>query len=453
METLSQCIYAWMQAEDITTGQLAKKLGYKSRTSLFRVLHGKSNYQSCVQFCERLNPGLDESWKGRFRHALQAEKLGVSRLALLESIWDHLFQCDKKKAVPFSGKSPTVPISGSINFGKGGTVTLLGCTASAAFELVDELLAASGKLQVIHYFSQRELLESTDLMPGLISHMLSLRYRAMLLEEKALRGTQLPWNVAFWTGEQDACMLLADQKTQSWHALSGGRDHVQHILEVLEALPRTPLYRYDHLETSTDYIEFTERNYRMEHKCRTLIIKPTPGMQMLPAHIVESTFKDFLSENLEPVSAARETLIYIFEKRVKNFYDCEKPIYLVLSLDAMQRFARDGKLEDQFFAFRLFTEEERSGILQALHAFSRKENAFVSFLDRKSWPISVEVYDGRGALFYPSTTGYNSRQEDYRELFLPGKPFTDLMFQFAEELGIIPLSRKEDAGGQTNEER
>lgn len=426
MESFGQCIYAWMHAENETVGRLAERLGYKSKTSLFRLLHGKSNYRSCVRFYDRILPDLDEYWKSRFHRALRAEKIGMNRCILLDSIYRCLLCGDDPKP----GTPPgihTAPFAG-------GTVTVLGCSRSGTFGVIDELLAMADPPRVIHYVTRYDLFNSPELLPGFISHITSLSYSALLLDEADLYGAGVPWNIALWAGKDDAYIMLENGNGEhSWSRLSGGAAQAQSIISTLNAVPHTSLYRCDRLLTSKDYIDFTEQSYRMEYNCKTLIIKTTPGMQMLPADIVKQSFMDFLAKNLEPVSAARDTLIYIFEKRVKNFFSRTKPTYLVLSLESMLRFARDGLLDDQFFACRPFTKAERVQIIHALRTFSQKENVYVSFLDQKSWMISAEVYDGRGALFYPDSTDYNTSNGVYRELFLPGKEYSDLFFQFAEE--------------------
>lgn len=429
METLGQCIYAWMSAEDVTVSRLTERLGYKSKTSLFRLLHGKSNYQSCVRFCELMAPDLDEYWKNRFHRALLTEKIGINRHALLEAMNRCLFGTDVINSSS-SCKTASVPFTE-------GTVTVLGCIWPGIFTFIDGLLAVSGKLRVIHYFTRHDLLDSPELLPGLISHVISLRYTAVLLDETALHNPPLPWNIALWKDKQKACIMLMNDGKYLWQQLSGDIIQGPDTIGILNALPQNLLYRYDHLHTSKDYIEFTEQSYRTEYNRKTLIIKTSPGIQMLPADIVKNTFIDYLAENPEPVSAARDTLIYIFEKRVKNFYSRTKPTYLMLSQESMLRFAREGMLDDQFFACRPFTETERIRIIHALQSFSQRENVHVSFLDQKYWPVSVEAYDGYGVLLYPSISNYNSLKSDYRELFLPGKEYSDLFFQFAEEYGLF----------------
>ena len=154
---------------------------------------------------------------------------------------------------------------------------------------------------------------------------------------------------------------------------------------------------------------------------------------MLPAQVVENTFRDFLADNPEPVSAAQETLIYNFEKRVQNFYGRKTATWLCFSKEAMMRFALTGSLTDQFFAFRPFTPQERKRCLSALADFAREPDVRLMLIPGPIWPVSFEAYGGAGVLLYPSNTSYNSHYDAYRELFLPGAMFSDLFTQYAEE--------------------
>ena len=77
METLSQCLNAWMEAEDLTVARLTERLGFKSKTSVFRLLHGQSSYRACSQLCTLLSPGLDAAWRERFDRALRVEKAAI----------------------------------------------------------------------------------------------------------------------------------------------------------------------------------------------------------------------------------------------------------------------------------------------------------------------------------------------------------------------------------------
>ena len=414
METMSQCLRAWMEAEEISATALAGRLGCRSKTTVLRLLHGKSGAGSCRQLYERLRPGLSLDWQLRFERAVRAEETGPARYGVLEALERRLFRPGEDPPLP--GSAWPIP-----PFVTRGQIILLGRCGEQAW--VEGWLSLPD-IGVTQYLTENELLTVPSALPALIGRVAELRYQAVLVRGDGPNA--LPWNTAFFTADGRAYLLYWDGEKASWLGLPGGADSLRRLLSGLEKAGLTPLYRFDQLKNGSDYMEFTEKAYRMERNRAALILKPTPGMQMMPAEAVKQSFEDFLARNPEPVSAARETLICTYEKRVRNFYGRMKPTRLILSFRAMEEFARTGVMADQFFACRPFTAAERMQILQALRRFSQKPGVSLSFRDGPAWPVSAEAYHGVGTLFYPSAASYNSDQETYRELFLPGQAFYDL---------------------------
>lgn len=427
METLSQCLYAWMDDEDLTVAQLTERLGYKSKTSVFRLLHGQSNYRSCAQICDLLMPDLDRIWKDRFRQALRVEKVGPRRYAMFQALDRCLFP-EKGQALPLPDENELY----GVNTDHKTNVVLLGDLGAPTQALIDSVLVHAAEARIIHYITSVELLSRPALLESMLVHMTDLRYQVTLLQTPEERALPLSWNLALWVSDSQTYIVLSDGARLTWHPV--GPEAVQAVQAALDGLEQTPLYRYDTLETGSDYIHFTETAYQMEYNRRAVILKPTPGMQMLPADVVESTFRDFLSANFDAVVTSRETLIYTFEKRVKNFYQRKQPTTLLLSAQAMLSFARTGVMPDQFYAFRPYTKKERLRMLTALSSLAEKKAVTLRFLPGPGCPYSFEAYENQGVLIYPSDTCYNTRREQYRELFLPGQEAFALFDAYASEL-------------------
>lgn len=70
-ELLSQCLTAWMTEKDVTVAGLTEMVGYKSKTSVFRLLKEQCNEQTMASFVDSLTPHLDEAWAERFRKTLR----------------------------------------------------------------------------------------------------------------------------------------------------------------------------------------------------------------------------------------------------------------------------------------------------------------------------------------------------------------------------------------------
>lgn len=425
METLQKCLRAWMDAEEISAAALAERLGYRSKTTVLRLLHGESSGDAQTQMYEKLRPGLALEWQMRFERALRVEKTGPARYGMLKALEKQLFQEPMKEPARTDGW--VIP-----PYVTRGQALLLGCCGAAWQARVDGWLSLDG-IEVIQYLTEEEILSAPGTLPYLVGRLSARRYQATLLRE---RPVGLPWNAAFFTADHRAYLLYADGENASWLSLPGGAESLRRLLSGLDGIEQTPLYRFDRLNGGRDYIEFTREAYRMERNRAALILKPTPGMQMLPADVVEQSFQDFLSLNTEPISAARETLISIYEKRVRNFFDRKKPTRMILSSAAMLEFARTGVMTDQFFACRPYTPAEREQAILALRRFACQPQASLSFRDGPAWPVSAEAYEGVGALFYPSAASYQSESQSYRELFLPGQTF----YALTEQLMSLLLS-------------
>lgn len=431
METFGECIRAWMTENKMSAADLTKQMEYKSKTTLVRLLKGQSNYASCMQFFSKLPPDLSCDWKERFSHALLVERVGKASYPVLEALDRQLFS-------PESNAPATVHFMPSA-VEDGGTVFVLGCPWEITGNLIDHLLTRDRSLHVIHYMTRGEVAECPALLPQLIRRIPDVRYQAALLEAQDLRKYPLSWNMVIRITAHNTTQLIPRLDTSEWQeiCLPSLREYFISLQKLLETLPQASLYRYDQLKSGRDYIDFTRNAFLMERGQDAVIVKPTPGMQMMPAEAVISAFSDFLSEHLEPVTAARESLIYIFRERVDNFYAPGRRTHLVLSEPAMKDLICTGRMSDHFYAFRPFTHEERMLILQELKAFSCRKGNLVQFLPDKTWPVSLEAYSNHGALFYPSGTNYNAETDIYRELFLPGEDFYVLIRTYVQEISAF----------------
>ena len=427
LERFSQCLHAWMEAEDISTAAVTRLLNYKSKTSILRALRGESNYAAYQRMYDLLSGDLSPAWQERFRAALTVERIGASRAAVFEALDHQLFNGSE-----MSSSVAPLPIPPGAN---SGHLMIFGFSNPGLYGMLDQFLSSGKDVSVNHYMTADELQNNPDLLTGLIGHISSVRYHALLMPLDSSEIKSLTWNVMLYlpvSGNDVWCLLSGIQKPV-WLRMESAIDNMRTLADRINDLKLTQLYRFDELKNGTDYIRFTEDAFRIERGRAAVIMKPTPGMQMLPAQAVESTFKDYLAENTEPVAAMREKLISIFEKRVNNFYHRNKPTLLYFSMRAMTEFARTGILSDQFFAFRPYTVQERIMCLEALQAFTKREDVHLNLRNGPVWPVSFESYTGSGVLLYPSKTSYNSLYSAYRELFLPGEALSELFRQYAEE--------------------
>ena len=407
IESLSQCLAAWMEQEGVSVAGLTEMAGYKSKTSVFRLLKDQCNEQTREAFVELLAPHLDEEWDARFRKALRVERYGIERYRIFDTLLDCL-DCTQPAIQPCE---ETLLPSG------GQTVCILGLPWPETFRIVDGLIQRG--YRVIHYMTRDRILEEPELLRALMMHLMTLPYQAVMLEEEP----EGAWNLM----ATDHGQLFVNGK---WFTADGE----DALLQALLPEGGIPLYRNDDLYRGSDYISIMEQAYQMESGGAACIAKQTPGLQMIPEEIVVSALMDGLAGKNEPIAAAIGSLRLTLRKRIDLFYHRKKPIHMIFTREDMERFVRTGLMSDQFFAMRPYTPEERIQILQTLDRFSRQDNVKMFVADRKVRNFSLEAYENRGLLVYPSRTSYNTQLDEHRELFLPGQAFYTLFADITREV-------------------
>ena len=407
IELLNRCLAAWMEKEGVSVAGLTEMVGYKSKTSVFRLLKDQCNEQTREAFVDMLEPRLDGEWTARFRKALRVERYGIQRYRLFDVVLDCL-DCTQ----------PDSLLCEETLLPKGGqTVYILGLPWQGTFRIVDSLIQKG--FRVIHYMDRNQILEKPELLRSLMMHLMSLPYQAVMLEEEPGGA----WNLM----ATDDGQLFVNGK---WFAAGG----TEALLPALLPEGGIPLYRNEDLYKGSDYISIMEQAYQMESGGAALIAKQTPGIQMIPEDIVLSALQDGLAGKSDPIAASLGSLRIIMRKRIDLFYGREKPIHIIFTREDMERFVRTGLLSDQFYAMRPYTPAERIRILQMLDKFSRRDNVSLFVADRKIRNFSMEAYENRGLLVYPSRTSYNTQLCEHREMFLPGQEFYTLFADITREV-------------------
>lgn len=418
-ELVSGCLSAWMAEKDISVAELAGMVGYKSKTSVFRLLKDQCNEQTMVSFVELLSPRLDEKWEKRFRKALRVEKYGLRKYQMFES----MVECISNAWQPTAAVRPLTMPSG------GRDILVLGHPWEQTDELIDRML--QGGCRVTHYIDKEAIYSFPGLLQKLIMRIECPSYEAVMAEEKPAGA----WHLMV----TDAGELFLNGK---WYPVPDGRE----LFSSIRPENGVPLYRFSELERGNDYINFMEKAYYLESGGSAVIAKQTPGIQMIPEDIVLDALTDYLSDQTEPISAAVGSLRLILRKRIDNFYQRKKPVVIVFDQTAMEEFIRTGVTTDHFYACRPYTPEERFRILRELLAFSRQENVKILAAKEKPWRYSMEGYENRGLLFYPAYTKYNTEMENYRELYLPGQEFFTFFSEMTEELVLNGENAGPEAG-------
>ena len=413
-ELLSQCLTEWMTEKDVSVAELAGMAGYKSKTSVFRLLKEQCNEQTMASFVDSLTPHLDETWVARFRKALRVEKYGLQKYQMFEAMMD----CIRNRQEPHSANtSALMPTEGK-------NILILGHPYKGTASIIRRMLREG--YHIINYVDRKAIHTIPGLLQSLVVNTDNPSYEAMMVEEKPSGA----WNVMV----TDAGELFLNG---AWYSVSGGKG----LFSSLRPEKATPLYRFADLHKGDEYIDFMEKAYWLESGGAVVIAKQTPGLQMIPEDIVLSASPDYLSDQTDPISAALGSLRLILRKRIDSFYQREKPVVMVFEQKSMMEFMRTGVTTDHFYACRPYTPEERLRILRVLVDFSKQNNVTLLIAERNPWHFSMEAYENRGLLIYPGYTKYNTQIENYRELFLPGQEFFTFFSDLTDEMVLTDKNK------------
>ena len=427
MESFDICLKQWMAENEFPLMKLTAELGYKSKTTIARVLSGQYTYKSCMKIYKDLQDRklINAQWGKRFEDALRNVQRGKKESEILEAFRKSIMDADTE-TVPDS--VDMVPLT---------DLLILGCPWKETDHIVSGILKANADISILHAMSEKELLQYPEMFMMLIEHLPHPQYMALLIPENKLpdkRTRHLALGKDAKSGLE--YILVAVEDRIQWMRLDGAH-HFEACRTWLDSLGGTPLYRNEQMESGVDYIHMMQQSYEMEHGHYAAIIKPTMGVQMIPARLTVEAFDDTVEETHLPLKASRETMVYLLQKRVENVLKQQQALHLIVSQSSMEKFVRSGYLSDHFYACRPYSKEERKAILDYLLLLISKGKITLHFWKKKKeLPVSCEAYENVGVLIYPGQTNYYSRGENYRELFLPGKTLFPVIDQFVRELGM-----------------
>ena len=406
---------------------VAARTHLKSKTTVVRILQGQAAWQSCDTFFKMFSryTQLDEKWTQRFRAALRTERIGLRQAALLDVLSQQLLLPEPNVQVPPAG-APTA-------------VLILGCPWQETYEYIEKCFSQNANITICHYMTPDELYDNPPVLAGLLTYLTEKRYQAFLIEKGALSDAQFSWNIMLQLRkgiEEEYIAIKELSSSFSWYPITHTEKQFAAYQSKLSGLSMKPLFKNEDLHKGPDYVRLLKESLEMETAQSKTLLKPTPGVQMLPADLAIQACRDFLNGNIIPIVPSADAIYYYHRRRAENFYNRETQ--MIISHQAMTEFVHSGRLADQFYACRPFTPTER---LQALrYLLEKMEQPQVTVLFSKkelNRRFTIESYSRFGALIYPSQTSYNSESDAYRELILPGEAYAKLFRQFTDEM-IIP---------------
>lgn len=421
------CLAQVLRENGISASEAARRLGYKSRNSMFRLLGGQGSHtimRACVQ---KLRDCPEMNVSGE-----QLERLGVameiSRLGLEGYLSNQAMQSmlqpgsDARKESWQDGG-----LFAALREGRDVRLTMTGCCDRELITALGRALPLrkpGARVCVEHYLFMGgdEVIESVAAIqpllyascymawcvaPGVFSRELERLYRSNRILAR-WRDASGAWHVcdATLVGSRELAVMpltCGEEPCALEEVLARGRSRM------------TPLRsEFTLTHTPQDYLTYTRECAELEHGRAIYTIKlDVPISFIHPAILLRSVRDGFPKQNLGQ-GAELEALIAqlwaIHAQRWENYFTKRRPTHTIFSLPEMERFARTGRQSDHFFAMTPYTPQERAAILRHLREQEANNPGFhVYFFEKGYRPPRSEIglYEGVGTLMAKPDTHYD----------------------------------------------
>lgn len=176
-----------------------------------------------------------------------------------------------------------------------------------------------------------------------------------------------------------------------------------------------------------EYLEFIRQFSALEEDRNTYRIKPDICIDIVPTHILKAAG---VGGNLPPVEGLSQ-LIDAFEElfsaRIRNALTKHRVTHLIMKRSAMRAFVQTGTATDHFWGFRPYTPAERLEIFETLIEQQNSNPYFhLNFLKDDDFVRDTELgyYEGLGMLILPEHTPYDLHDR-YAEVMITQKDFCE----------------------------
>lgn len=412
----------------MSASEAARRLGYKSRNSLFRLLDGKGSYAAMQDCRRRLKDcpelGLTQEQLTQLDIALEVSRLGREGYLSNQAMRDML----RPGGEDAQGERwADGGLLDELAAGRQVVLTITGCCDRALMTALARSLplhVPGVRVQVEHYIyiGGDEIIESIAAIQPLLY---ASCYMAWGVEpgvfsreqERLYRSNRV---LARWEDAQGV-----------WHArdatLVGGQELAVSPLPCGEepcalesALTRrrarmTPLKAaFSLTHTPQDYLTYTRECAELEHGRAVYTVKLDVPISFIHPDILLRAVRDgFARQGFgqgEEMEALIGALWKVHLSRWQNYFTKRRPTHTIFSLPEMERFARTGEQSDHFFAISPYTPQERADILRHIRAQAESNASFhVHFFQEGYRPPRSEIglYEGAGTLMAKPDTHYD----------------------------------------------
>lgn len=405
--TFAEALRALMSKRRWTCEALAGMVGYKSKTSVVRILQEKSSPANRELFLERLCSAhlLAPDEEALLRDALHTSSIGRDQARARGILYGIIRGCapgELELSAEFKSMLELLEQSASAQ------IMLVNCMWPQLAERLSDLLAARAQRRLEHLFTLRADGASAANALSCTTKLAYLpNYQGYALsgpdaEAHPLRGANmLCATLAAPSGEQTDMLIVIDEPCRA-HA---------HMLPAQQGLFafwraafteaarsfRPVTNRCDAASGPESFVSLNRAMRDCERRRTTYQIAPDFCAGLLPVNCLrDSLAGDPLRKAFGRVDSAT------LERLLDEFVDCQRQRYeymfassnvkhILLSTSALRRFALTGMLSSHFQAMRPFTPDERRDILSNVLKHALSDPHFHLYLFRNDFCPACEI--------------------------------------------------------------
>lgn len=434
-----------LSSRKLSITRLSSMLGYKSPTSIKRILHNRANEASARQLTRRLEQCAS-------LQLTPVELQSLMEAVRMEAVGEEQYFGNREMEKLLQGVQANEGHVAVLSLADGCSMDLDALSEHATEIRIILLNTCYAPIQ--HWLSSlldgkkasvRHFLAPAADAPSAIHSINALseiaffpQYEAYTVKLESLEKMQskgLLYSDAMLCSYQDRdglnkedLIVFIGNGQALRRTIAAGTSSLAPFFEINTDLCENMKRSFPECRTFPDYLEFIRQFTALELDRNTYRLKPDICIDIIPTHILKAAG---LEGNLPKVDGF-EQLINAFETvfttRYNNALTKRRVTHLVMKRDAMRRFAQTGVATDQFWGFRPYTIPERIEIFETLLKQQLQNPYFhLNFLKDDHFVRNSEIgyYEGLGMLMLPDHTTYDLINAQYSEVMITQVDFCE----------------------------
>lgn len=455
-KTFGECLGEMMRGKHISVADLTRRVNYRSKTSISRLLRDEVRYASIEDFMGRLEPIaawlFSEDEMRLLRDSMEVSRLGRQRYRAYQDIWRLVGQ-PEEKIIPVTAQGFGNARNGELDelIGFWNTahrleMILINSGFESLFSRLARLLRErpSADISIRHYLAIQD-------SPGLLAEQLGAmmnvfhdpRYQGYYHARPDAGGE---WNRGDTVhimlvrgedaeGEYTQMIVMMSENECAVYESREMEDIMPFVRQVMgrvcrEALPLKTRYPEQAL---LDGLIVISRRYLGCELDRTICcLAPDICFELIPMEILYDVMFDSVLKGSDPEDAKIRELMRIHEARYRNIHEKRRKTQFIFSYDSLRRFAETGRTTDHVAGMRAFLPEERAAILRDVVRKCR-ENVYLGVRilrpDVRVRGMTLTTYEALGVYLLDAYTQYDV-VNGHSEAFMLTPDFAETMEEF-----------------------